>query len=136
MKSIVLQKAAKFIREDILEFSEDMAEFNWPPSIEELRARDSSLPESVLHFMENLVKVPGHSLSEKVQRLVYSYLSDLVHGVTQGDILMLKHFLVSLGIYNLTEHKLPIRILSNLGHSVDYNSVCQIETAQAEVAQL
>ena len=38
-KSIVLRKAAKFIREDILKFSEYMAECNWPPSIEELRAR-------------------------------------------------------------------------------------------------
>ena len=95
-KSIVLRKAAKFIREDILKFSEDMAECNLPPSIEELRARDSALPESVLQFMENLLKVSGHSLSENVWRLVHSCSSDLVHGVTQGDILMLKHFLIGL----------------------------------------
>ena len=86
--------------------------------------------------MEDLLKTPGHSISEKVQRLVYSYSSDLIHGVSQGEILTLKHFLVGPGIHNLTGQKLPIKILSNLGHSADYKTVCQLETAQAEVAQL
>ena len=29
---------------------------------------------------------------------------------------------------------MPIRILSHLGHSVDYTVVCEIETAEAELA--
>ena len=35
-KFTVLRQAAKFIREDILQFSENNYEHNWPPSIEEL----------------------------------------------------------------------------------------------------
>ena len=130
-KFTVLQQAAKFIREDILQFSENNNEHNWPPSIEELRSKDDTVPESVLQFMEDLLKTPGYSISEKVQHLVYSYSSNLIHGVTQGEILTLKHFLVGLGIHNLTGHKLPIKILSNLGHSADYKTICQLETGQA-----
>ena len=29
---------------------------------------------------------------------------------------------------------MPIRILSHLGHSLDYNVVCEIETAEAELS--
>ena len=46
----VLWQAAKFIRKDILQFSESN-EHNWPPSIEELRSRDDAVPESVLLFI-------------------------------------------------------------------------------------
>ena len=47
----------------------------------------------------------------------------------------LKHFLVGLGLHNLTGQKVPIQILSHLGHCVDYNVVCSIETAEARAAQ-
>ena len=81
-KFTVLWQADKFIKEDILQFSENNDGHNWPPSMEELRSRDDAVLESVLQFMEDLLKNPGHSISEKVQRLVYSYSSDLIHGVT------------------------------------------------------
>ena len=29
---------------------------------------------------------------------------------------------------------MPINVLSNLGHCIDYNLVCEIETAEAEIA--
>ena len=47
----------------------------------------------------------------------------------------LKHFLVGLGLHNLTGQKVPIQILSHLGHCVDYNVVRSIETAEARAAQ-
>ena len=46
----------------------------------------------------------------------------------------LKHFLIGVGLHNLTGLKSPIQILSHLGHPIDYNIVCQIETAEAEKA--
>ena len=39
-----------------------------------------------------------------------------------------------MGLHSITGQKLPIQMLSRLGHSVDYNTVCEIETAQAEIA--
>ena len=35
---------------------------------------------------------------------------------------------------NITGLKAPIRILSHLGHCIDYNLVCEIETTQVEEA--
>ena len=42
---------------------------------------------------------------------------------------------LGLGIYSMTGQKRPIVILSKLGHSVSYEKVLEIETAQAEVAE-
>ena len=39
------------------------------------------------------------------------------------------------GLHNVTSLKLQIKILSHLGHCIDYDLVCDIETAEAEVAQ-
>ena len=66
--------------------------------------------------------------------LSFSYTRDFIHGVTRGKVINLKHFLVRIGLHNITGQKLPIQMLSRLGNSVDYNIVCEIETAQAEIA--
>ena len=42
---------------------------------------------------------------------------------------------LGLGIYSMTGQKRPIVILSKLGHSISYEKVLEIETAQAEVAE-
>ena len=47
----------------------------------------------------------------------------------------LKYLLLGIGLHNITGQKLPIQILANLGHSLNYKSVCQIETAEAEIAR-
>ena len=39
-----------------------------------------------------------------------------------------------MGLHNITGQKLPVQMLSKSGRSVDYNTVCEIETAQAEIA--
>ena len=53
----------------------------------------------------------------------------------RGKVIALKNFFVGLGIHNLTGQKVPIQILSHLGHSLDYNLVRKIETAEARQAQ-
>ena len=132
----MLQKAAKLIRNDVLEFGENCRELNWPPSTQELQKRDRDIPRSVISFLEGVLKPPGHSFSDKIQRYIQSYASDLVHGVIQGKLITLKHFLLGFGLHNLTVQKIPKTILSHFGHCVDYKSVCETETAQAEIAQL
>ena len=66
---------------------------------------------------------------------MHSYGPDLIHGVTRGKVVTLKHFLIGLGLHNITGLKTPIKILSHLGHSIDFNLVCKVETAEAEAAQ-
>jgi len=42
---------------------------------------------------------------------------------------------LGLDLHNLTDQISPVQILSHLGHSIDYNVVCTIETAETIVAQ-
>ena len=53
-------------------------------------------------------------------------------------IAYLDHAMVALGTTFLRRKTacMPIQILHRLGHCVDYNFVCEIETAQAETAQM
>ena len=85
--------------------------------------------------MNILLKSTNHPNSEKVSRMVTSFSQDLIHGISRGRVITLKHFLLGLGLHNITGQKLPIQILANLGHSLNYQSVCQIETAEAEIAR-
>ena len=48
-------------------------------------------------------------------------------------MITLKHFLLGVGLHNLTGLKTPIKILSNLGHYINYDLVCEVET-EAELA--
>ena len=134
-KTIILNEAAQLLREDVMEYASKFEETEWPPTTASLRSRLDTIPESVLQFMESLLKNPGHACSEKVQRLVTSFSGDIIYGITQGKVLTLKHFLLGLGLHDLIDQKLAIRILSRLGHSVSYDTVTSIETAQAEVSQ-
>ena len=52
--------------------------------------------------------------------------NDLIYGVTRGKVMtlnMLKHFLVRLGLHNLSGLKVSIQILSHLGYSLYYNYI-------------
>ena len=69
-----------------------------------------------------------------MKRLVLFYSSDLIAAVSRGKVVTLKQFLLGIGRHNITGSKAPIRILSHLGHCVDYNLVCEIETTQTEEA--
>ena len=68
--------------------------------------------------------------------LLYSYTADLVFGVTGGKVITAKHFLLATGLHNITGSKKVIEITSRLGHSLDYLSTCDIETAQARKMQV
>ena len=69
----------------------------------------------------------------KVDKIVNSFSSDLIAAVSRGKVVTLKQFLVGLGLHNITGLKTPIKILSHLGHCIDYNLVCEVETVQAEM---
>ena len=80
------------------------------------------------------MKPEYHSLSDSMRRLVLSYSSDLITSVSRGKLVTFKQFLLGVGLRNITGLKTPIRILSHLGHCIDYNLVCETETSQAEEA--
>ena len=96
-------------------------------------------PISTEKFLQTLLETKDHQNSDTVNRLINSYSADLIHGVTRGKFITSKHFFLGLGLYNLTGQQKPIQIANHLGHCIDYKRrmlVCEIETAQPEVAQV
>ena len=71
------------------------------------------------------------TLRNNMTRFLESYKADLSFGVTRGKRLPAKHFLLATGLRNITGSRTAIDVLSHLGHYVDYDKTCQIETAQA-----
>ena len=82
-------------------------------------------------FYENLLSLAivyyGTSLTAEC-------LIDL-KAVSKGEFLTLKDASVGFGLHSLTRQKLPLQVLSRLGHSTTYNQICEVETAQAELVQ-
>ena len=70
---------------------------------------------------------------EPVKRLIQSYDSNLIFSLRNSQVITLNHFLLGVGLLNITGLKLPI--LSHIRHSIDYNLVCEIEIAETEVSQ-
>ena len=68
--------------------------------------------------------------------MIQSYASDLIYEVTRRNVITGKHFLLGLGLHNMTVQKKPVEINERLSHSIDYKFVCEIETALAEAAQI
>ena len=82
-----------------------------------------------------MLKTKGHAVGETVKRAVESMTDDVIHSVSNGSILTLKHTLVGCGIHSLSGSRLPIDILHKLNNSCTYDRIREIGTAQAELAQ-
>ena len=94
-----------------------------------------SMPKSLTDLLSTLLINPGHIRTSSTNCFIESFSQDLINGVTRGRVTMLKHFIRGIGLHNITGQQLPIRILSYLGHCIDYKTVCQSETAEAEIAR-
>ena len=131
----LLMKAAECLRQDILEYAKNIPDSKWPPTIEDLSSDARKPPKSLESFMSYLLKNKDHPNRHTVNRLIQSYSSDLIHGVTRGKVITGEHFLLGLGLHNMTGQKVPVQVMNNLSHCIDYSLVCEIETAQAEAAE-
>ena len=73
--------------------------------------------------------------SPNVSRLVESFSYDLIHGVSKGNVITAKHFLLGLGLHSLSGQKKVVQLTNRLGNCMSYDRVLDIETAQAQKAQ-
>eukprot|EP00112_Aurelia_sp_Birch-Aquarium-sp1_P005854 Seg1662.1 transcript_id=Seg1662.1/GoldUCD/mRNA.D3Y31 product="hypothetical protein" protein_id=Seg1662.1/GoldUCD/D3Y31 len=135
-KDRILKLAAEHLRDDIMAYASTLDELIWPPNSETLSSSERNPPPSATSFFTHLLKSKGNNVTNTTKRLIDSYTADMIHSVTRGKVITLKHFLLGVGLHNLTGLKMPIKILSHLGHSIDYNVVCEIETAEAELAMM
>ena len=62
--------------------------------------------------------------------MIESIASDLVFGSTSGKSIQLKHFLLGIGLHDLTRK--VIDIVHGLGHCLAYNLTMDIKTGVAE----
>ena len=134
-KKSCIQRLAIFLCEDIQEYCKSLPPLSWPTTIEELCTENRLPPASITLFLTNLLKSSDESQAEKVSRLVESYSADFIHGVSKGACITKKHFLLALGLHNLTGQKKVTQITHRLGHSISYGKICEIELAQAQKAQ-
>ena len=105
-----IKKVANYLRKDIEEYCQSLPALSWPPTVEELSADDRLPPASVTLFLTNLLKTLDHSSSTNINRLVDSYAADFIHGASKGACIMKKHFLLGLGLHNLTGKKKVVQI--------------------------
>ena len=103
----IVKNAAKLLRSDTLEYALNTPQLKWPPYIEDLHAIQQ--PQSLTIFF--------------------------FHGVTRGKTITAKHFLLGLGLHNLTGQEKPVQIVNRLGHCIEYSMACEIETSHAEACQ-
>ena len=134
-KNDILREAAEYLSKDILGYSAKFDTSTWPPTCESVKEEeDKHYPTALNDFFSCLLKSGVCSSNKNINRLISSYGYDLIHGVTRRKIVTPKHFLLGVGLHNMTGLKLPITILSHLGHSISYDLLCEIETTEAEVA--
>ena len=132
----IVEQAAMLLRGDILNYASSIPELSWPIDLDELNSDARQPPANLASFLGCLLKSKEHPNRATASKLIQSYSSDLIFGVTRGKCITSKHFLLGLGLHNLTGQKKPVQILNHLGHCIDYNLVCEIETSQAEKSQL
>ena len=132
-----IKEAAEILRDVILTYVKSAEKLPWPPTVDSLRDRLTSFPEVLTQFFRILVSPKNHHhvTSDTINRHVDSLAQDIIFSITKGTFLTLKHTCLGLGLHSMTGMKIPIVILSHLGHSISYDRVMEIETAQAEVSQ-
>ena len=109
---------------------------NCSPTIESVTEEYGKPPASVELFLSCLLKDNEVSIARMgTLRLgtVDSFTADFVHAISKGKVITPKHYLVGLGIHNMTGQKTPVQIMNKLGHSISYNKICKIETSLAEL---
>uniref|UniRef100_UPI00358FD6F1 uncharacterized protein isoform X1 n=1 Tax=Myxine glutinosa TaxID=7769 RepID=UPI00358FD6F1 len=121
----VITKSALQIRKEIKK--QDSSQV-WPPNVKQDK---TIIPETLTQFLQTLLSGDSECTnpSDRVQRLVSSYGSDLVFAVTCGKIKPPKHILLPFAIKSLTGNIELIHTLNRFGHSVSYSQVEEIDTA-------
>ena len=114
---------SSIFREDIETSLESASQKNnpWPP--ESISSSEEKYPKSLITFLSELLKIKKHSHTEIDNRHVKSFTQDIIHSISHGKFLTLKHTLLGCGIHSVTGLRKPIDILLSFGHSCTYDKV-------------
>ena len=131
-----IRTVAEQLKSDILDYCSRLPEHSWPPTIETLLQEYGEPPESVKYFLQHLLTSVKHNVNarDKTSRLIESLTADFVFNVSDGKVITPKHYLLALGLHNITGQKQPVVVTNKLGHCISYDLSCEIETALSEAS--
>lgn len=124
----IIKEAAEYIRKDVTSMAKSVDDLPWPPTAEQLSSDQRKPPESILLFLQTLLK----SCTNEITPLLDSFAQDLIYSITKGKFLTEKHLLMALGMHNLTGQKKVVQLLHKFGHCIPYHLTCDILSAYAE----
>jgi len=131
-----LTLAARQNRKSVVDMIDQAEPLSWPPTVDELKRRSAQTPAELLQFLSKLlIGDSHHAIGSTKTRVSQSIAQDIIYSISNGNFLGIKHCSLGLSIHSLTGQKRPIVILSSLGHSISYEKILEIETAQAEVSE-
>ena len=91
-------------KKDILQYCSEQTRPAWPPTTEQFSTFERNIPDSIFNlFLAELLQLEKHgvSRSEILTRAVESYVAEIVHWISRGEITSSKHFqTLSVGIRN------------------------------------
>ena len=135
-KNHYILKEADFLKEDILGYSKQLGDTTeeWPPTYDNLLEK-IQIPESLELFLIPLLKNSKNNVPSKTETVIETLAAHIIFSVTRDKLLTLKHFALAMGLHSITGSRQVIDIFNKLGHCIDYNTTCEIETSQAGKAQ-
>ena len=107
----------------------EVREQTWPPKPDELTEKYIILPACLTHFLQILIGGQEALPSERINRLAWSIGQDILHAVTNAQVIMPKHVLLPWVIKTLSGNVELIRILNRLGHGCSYSHLEENDTA-------
>ena len=112
-------------------------ELPWPPTPDALRQEDRKVPQRLSNFILDLVhkRKSHHAPGAETKRFADSFAQDILFGYSGGSFLTEKHVILDTGLHSLTGQKIPVTILSRLGHCIKYDVIRVIAAGQAELAR-
>ena len=131
----ILKKASSLLKQTVADKLAATNETAWPPTVKDLQGDDRKPPTELKQFFKYLFYKENSSsnMASRVERWINSLCSDVMFMFSRGKFLSLKHVSLGLGMHSITGKKEPIVTLHKLGHSISYDQVARIETAQAEL---
>ena len=114
-KENILKRAAKILRDDVDMFiqNEKQTDPVWPPTVQSLSSCRERYPLTLNSFFITLLKAKTNVASESTRRAAESMIDDVIHSVSNGSILTLKHTLNGCGIHSMTGSRQTIEIMSS-----------------------
>ena len=103
----------------------------WPPSEQEITAKNASIPTLLCFFLENLLYYSDKQTHRR-NRIISSIAQDLIYNKTNCESKTVKHVGLSLCTKRKAVSRKLIAWLNHLGHSISYHNVNLVETHIAE----